>query len=48
VNENQLRELADRWEAQGIAVRKKSPDVSTALIGCAQALRNLLDPEPSE
>ena len=43
MNRDALLALADKWEKAGERTRPQNADVASALIGCAQALRNLLD-----
>ena len=44
-----LRDLADLWQRSGEAAHvRKRVEVASTLIGCAQALRNLLPAEDDE
>ena len=40
--------LAATWQKSGERLQGRRSDVATALIGCAQALRNAIGEEPSE
>jgi hypothetical protein len=46
---NALHDLADLWEKSGERIRRNDNAAAAALIGCAQALRNVLpDREPAQ
>jgi hypothetical protein len=42
VDVNALHDLADLWEKSGERIRRDKNEVASALVGCAQALRNVL------